>query len=380
VIVCSAFREAELAMRILFANENVHGHATMHLHLEHGLAAHPQIEASFFQVPPASLARRLFAAPWPGLGRLDLDLHPLRDQLAKSFVARRHLAKVAPRPDALHIYTHNIGLLSSRLMREIPTVVSLDATNRQNAFRIPQRKPTRFTRSTLPLTVHFERKVYGAARRIVTHSKWAADSVMTYGVKSSAIEVIPFGIALPAGPAVDDDARREGVPVIAFIGSSMDRKGGWQLLRLWRESFADRSRLVLVTRDAVPPEPGLEVRNDINPGDGQIGEVLRAASMFVFPSDIDAFGYAVLEAMGWHLPVVALDQGALPELVEDGTTGILVPPGDDSAFVDAIKRLLDDPQARGDMGQAGFDRLRERFDARVTTAALVDVLLSLHDA
>lgn len=363
-------------MRIEFVNENVHGHATMHLHLQNALAGHPEIDSSFYSVPPPTFLRRLVAAPVPGLGHLDLDLHPLREQLSKSYVARRHLRSLAPRPDAIHLYTHNAGLLSSKLLREVPTVVSLDSTNRQNAYRLPQRKPTRFTPMTLPLTVAFERRVYAAARRIVTHSRWAADSVMTYGVPAELIEVIPFGIELPSEePPVPAD--RDELPAIAFIGTAMERKGGWRLLQLWRERFAARTRLILVTRDAVPPEPGLEVRSDIRPGDGQIGKLLRAASIFVFPSDIDAFGYSVLEAMAAGLPVVAVRQGALPELVEDGVSGLLVPPGDDGAFGDAIDRLLRDPGMRNELGQAGYVRLRERFDARATTAALVDTLLAL---
>jgi glycosyltransferase involved in cell wall biosynthesis len=363
-------------MRILFANENVHGHATMNLHLVRALVAHPEIEPSFYDVPEPSLGRRVVAAPWPGLGRLDLDLHPLRDQLSKSYVMRRYVKQLDGTPDALHLYTHNIGLLSASLLRKIPTVVSLDATNRQNAFRLPQRKPTRFTKATLPLTVLFERRVYGAARQIVTHSKWAADSVMSYGVPAAAIEVIPFGIELPAGAETARHVESD-VPAIVFIGSSMERKGGWRLLRLWRESLADRSRLVLVTRDHVPSEPGLDVRSDIRPGDGLVEGVLRSGALFVFPSEIDAFGYAVLEAMAARLPVVAVGQGALPELVDDGVTGLLVPPGDDAALTKAISAMLDDPTARHEMGEAGFQRLCDRFDARVTTAALVNTLLAL---
>jgi glycosyltransferase involved in cell wall biosynthesis len=154
----------------------------------------------------------------------------------------------------------------------------------------------------------------------------------------------------------------------------MERKGGWRLLRLWRHWLAGRADLTLVTPVPVPAEPGLEVRNDVCLGDGKLEQILAESDILAFPGEIDAFGYAILEAMAAELPVVAVRQAAVPELVEDGETGALVPPADDEAFARALLRLVDDPAARSEMGRAGRKRLLERFDARITTAQLVEVL------
>jgi len=72
---------------------------------------------------------------------------------------------------------------------------------------------------------------------------------------------------------------------------------------------------------------------------------------------------------------VALGVAAVPEVVDDGTTGVLVDPdADDDALAAAIAGILGDPVRARAMGRAGRARALERFDARVTTARLVEVL------
>lgn len=356
--------------RILFVNENLGGHATVHLNLARALEEHDDVEPTYFDVPAPGLLRRVAGAAVPVLGRHDLDLQPLRFQLGQSLVVRRRLPELLTDVDAVHLYTHNAGLLSTEMLRERPSVVSLDATNTQNAYGLPYRAPTRATPHVLRPTVALERRVYAAADRVVTHSAWAAESVRTYGVDDERIRVIPFGIEVHERPLVEAGDR----PRITFVGATMDRKGGWRLLEVYRRHLVGRARLTLVTRDAVPPEPGVEVVADIVPGDPRLRELLADTAVFVFPTEIDAFGYAPIEAMAMGAPVVASDIAALPEIVADGETGLLVPKGDDVALLAAISELLDDPTRAARMGAAGRTRVLERFDARVTTAQLVDVL------
>ena len=358
-------------MHIHFVNENVGGHATMHHHLRTALAGRDDVRASFFDLPPRGLASRLAGAAVPGLGRLDVDLQLIRARLAQSLVVRRHLASLPETPDALHAYTQNTALLSVEYLRRVPTVVSIDSTNRQNAYRLPYRRPTLFTPATVPLGTVWERRVYDAARCVVAHSTWAADSLLAYGISGVRVEVIPFGIEIvPRRPALHDG----GLPRIVFVGTSMDRKGGWRLLRIWHRFLREKARLTLVTLERVAAMPGLEVRSDVRPGDGQLDEIFAQADIFAFPGEIDAFGYALLEAMAAGLPVVAPRVAAAPEIVVDGLTGILVPPGDDDAFAAALDRLVADPVGRQGMGLAGRERVVAHFDSSTTTRHLVDLV------
>ncbi|HVF32734.1 MAG TPA: glycosyltransferase family 4 protein [Acidimicrobiales bacterium] len=359
-------------MRVHFVNENVGGHATMHLAIRRALAGRTDVEATFFDVPPPTGVRRLLGARVPGLDRFDADLQALRIQIAASTVVRRHLAS-GPPADVLHLYTHNVGLLSPAVLRSRPSVVSLDATNVQNAYRLPQRRPGALTPHALRPTLALERAVYEAATLVAAQSEWAASSLRNdYDVPDAKIRVIPFGITVPPRPS--RPATSAPVPRITFIGRSMDRKGGWRLLDVWQRHLRDRSRLTLVTLDPVPSVPGLEVRNDIRPGDGRLEAVLAETDVFAFPTDLDTFGYAAIEAMAAAVPVVATDTAALPEVVKHGLTGLLVATGDDRALAAALAELLDEPTRRRRMGHAGRQRVEERFDASVTTDTLIGVL------
>ncbi|HEY8197848.1 MAG TPA: glycosyltransferase [Gemmatimonadales bacterium] len=88
----------------------------------------------------------------------------------------------------------------------------------------------------------------------------------------------------------------------------------------------------------------------------------RAAAVSVIPSLEEGFGIPAAEAMGCEVAVVASDAGGLPEVVENGVTGLVVPRGDSTALAQAIGSLLADPERRRAMGQAGRMRALKLFD------------------
>lgn len=88
----------------------------------------------------------------------------------------------------------------------------------------------------------------------------------------------------------------------------------------------------------------------------------RAAALSVIPSLEEGFGIPAAEAMGCETAVVATDAGGLPEVVEHGVTGLIVPRGDSSALAGAIGSLLADPARCRTMGRAGRERALQRFD------------------
>lgn len=92
-----------------------------------------------------------------------------------------------------------------------------------------------------------------------------------------------------------------------------------------------------------------------------VAAVLAAADLFVLPSRNDAFPTALLEAMAAGLPAVAGDAGGIPEIVEAGRTGILVPPGDPGRLADAVADLLERPAERTAMGRCARERVRSHF-------------------
>ena len=356
-------------MRVLFVNENLGGHATMHLHLARALEERSDVEAEFLHVPAPTLGRRIVSASVPGLARWDADLQPARAKLAAAAWVRRHLRERVADFDVVHFYSHNSALLARETVAGRPWVVSTDSTNEINAVTLPYRSAGRLTAASTRLIRRFEDPVISEATAVVAHSAFAARSLRDdYG--RSDVPVVPFGIMPPAVPI---ERTTPTTPVITFVGKTLAGKGGEMLLR----AFARLSRpaeLVLVTWEDVAPQPGVTVVNDIHPGDPRLSEILSRTTVLAIPSKVDTFGYASLEAMAHGVAVVASTVGAHDELIADGETGLLVDPDDEDALVLALDTLVGDPARAAAMGAAGRERFAGRFDARITTAQLVDVL------
>jgi glycosyltransferase involved in cell wall biosynthesis len=361
-------------LRVLFVNENIGGHATVHHHMGHGFADHDIISATFIDVPPRGLVRRLAGAPVPGLDRLDLDLQPLRAQLAAAAWVRRALKAHHEPYDVLHVYTQNAALLSSDLLRSVPTVVSLDTTNARNAYRLPYRAPTRFTPATVACSKPFERRVFDAATTVVANSRWAAGSLIDdYGLAPSEVRVIPFGIRGPdAAPRRD---HRIGRPRVGFVGRQFAAKGGVALLEAFDRYLRGRAELLLVTEEPVEPAEGITVVADLRQGDRRLWELLESCDIFAFPSTIDQAPNAVLEAMAAGLPVVAVDTAAVGEMVVDGGTGILIGSDDPDALGRALSELVDNGDKRRMMGHAGRRRFEQVYDLDIGLEALAATLV-----
>jgi glycosyltransferase involved in cell wall biosynthesis len=214
------------------------------------------------------------------------------------------------------------------------------------------------------------------AARIVCWSEWAARSyVDDYAVPRERIAIIPPGVDCAAWAPPDDVARPADGPVrLLFVGGDFIRKGGDLLLDVWRRHFTHVCELHLVTRDAVAPEPGVHVYGDFSPNDPGLRRLYHTCHALVLPTVADCFSLASIEAMAAGLPVITTAVGGIPEIVEEGITGYLIPPGDGAALRAAIASLLDDPARRARMGAAGQAAVAARFDATRNANQLLDLL------
>ncbi|MGH7428016.1 MAG: glycosyltransferase family 4 protein [Candidatus Methylomirabilaceae bacterium] len=105
----------------------------------------------------------------------------------------------------------------------------------------------------------------------------------------------------------------------------------------------------------------------------EIGSVMARWDVYAQPSLEEGFGLAVLEAMAAGLPVVASRVGGLPELVEEGRTGWLVPPANPAALAERLRQLLLDPAERHAFGEAGRARARDVFSPQRMVASMAAV-------
>ena len=166
-------------------------------------------------------------------------------------------------------------------------------------------------------------------------------------------------------------ARAElGVPedafAVALIGRLSDWKGQLELVR----SIRERDIVALIAGDPFPGNESIELalrdaaseRVKLLGFREDIDTVLGAADAVAVPSTRpEPLGLVALEAGAAGLPVVAAAHGGLPEVVRDGETGLLVPPGDEEALSRALTRLAGDAELRRRLGEAAARDVRERF-------------------
>lgn len=112
----------------------------------------------------------------------------------------------------------------------------------------------------------------------------------------------------------------------------------------------------------------------------QVADYLAAADILVHPPvRPEPFGRVLIEAMALAKPVVAAAAGGIPEIVVDGETGYLVPPGDVDAFVRALRPLLSDPGRRAELGRAGRERVTRSFHPASHARAVEAVYEEAHE-
>jgi glycosyltransferase involved in cell wall biosynthesis len=118
---------------------------------------------------------------------------------------------------------------------------------------------------------------------------------------------------------------------------------------------------------------GLESAVELLGERDDVPELLRTADVFVLSSRSEGLPLSILEAMAARLPVIASNVGGVSEVVVDGDTGLLVPPGDPQSLAAAIERLLEDQALGRRLGEAGRIRVAEHFDLAAVHQAHLDL-------
>jgi len=220
--------------------------------------------------------------------------------------------------------------------------------------------------------------VVSEARCLVVESHEEERLIRENGFPLPRVAVIPPGYTpLPApAPGERPFARSVGVdgPFVLFVGRLASNKGLIPLVEAFQGlAKADPSAsLVLVgpdggqrsTIEARVPELGLGGRVRI-PGfvsdEALLAAAFREARVVALPSEYEAFGLVLLEALAQGTPVVASRVGGIPEFIEDGKAGRLVPPLNVPALEEAIAELWNDPTARSRMGEYGRTQVVPRY-------------------
>jgi glycosyltransferase involved in cell wall biosynthesis len=320
---------------------------------------------------PLREAARTAGVRFVELEHVRRSLSPWRDALGllevTSLVRRE-------RPHIVHVNSAKAGALGrvaawlGRVPIRIYTVHGWSFTAHRGASATPYRWAERLLRPLTTVTVcvaeserraGLETKTCDEATTIVIHNGVDLPDTKVPEARAGPYRVVTVGRLQAPKDVVTLVRALAGLPRGAYeaviVGEGPDRPGvESEIRRLGLESLVELAG----------------ARNDV-------AELLAKADLFVLSSRSEGLPLSILEAMAAGLPVVATNVGGVPELVVEGETGFLVPPGDPKSLADAIARLLDDPALRRRLGAAGRARVAERFDLESARRAHLDLYDSL---
>ena len=181
-----------------------------------------------------------------------------------------------------------------------------------------------------------------------------------------------IGNALP-DPAPEPAPARFDAPRLLFVGRLVPEKGLDAVLEAlpWLFARHPRARLV-IAGDGPQARPlraaaaaagiaaQVEFLGEVEPE--RVRVLIEESAVVIVPSRVEGFGLVALEAAAGGRSVVATRVGGLPEVVDDGITGVLVEPGDSQRFVRAVDALLADPARADRLGRAARESAMHRFD------------------
>jgi len=322
------------------------------------------------------------------------------------------LTMAARTADAEIVHSHtwyaSLGGHLSKLVHGIPHVATVHSLEPLRPWKAEQ------LAGGYAVSGWAEKTALEAADAVIAVSRGTRDDTLRAypAIDPDRVRVIYNGIDTEeyTPDAHTDVLERYGVdpdrPSVVFVGRITRQKGVEYLLRAAR-AFDPAAQLVLCAGSADTPELGAEVERRVgelqSERDGvvwleqmlpkaEVVQLLSHATVFACPSIYEPLGIVNLEAMACEAAVVATDTGGIPEVVEDGVTGILVPiePGDDGTgapsdpdrfagdFAERVNALIGDADRADAMGRAGRRRAIEQFSWAMIAeqvSALYQVLL-----
>jgi len=276
-------------------------------------------------------------------------------------------------PDIVHIHSTFAGLVLRPLL--------LLKRNRPRVVYCPHgwafsRETSQLSHQTTKLV---ERLLANTCDQIICISSDELREGLRAGIPIERLVMVNNGIS-PNRPPLDSTAAAWTTPKtkVLFIGR-LDRQKGYDLLVDTARNLADVVDIRIIGSSVVGKQEKLDVPANVSllgwMNRGEIEAQLEKADLVVIPSRWEAFGLVAVEAMRAAKPIVAFRIGALPEIVEDGVTGLLCGPVSPAELTATLRRAATLDLAA--MGRRGRDRFRQMYDIEKTHRALNRVYLGL---
>ncbi|QPF88090.1 glycosyltransferase [Bradyrhizobium genosp. L] len=279
----------------------------------------------------------------------------------------------AMQPDIVHLHSSFAGLVLR------PALAA--RTRRPRVIYCPH--GWAFSRETSRLshaaTKSIENLLARTSDRIICISGDEHTEAVRAGIPSDRLSLVHNGISRSRpSPRTIAASWPSAKKKVLFIGR-LDRQKGYDLLVEAARSLEDVLDVRIVGAAVVGKFDGSNIPANVTLlgwlDRQQIEAQLDAADIVVIPSRWEGFGLVALEAMRAAKPILAFRIGALPEIVEDGVTGVLCQPVTATQLADGFKRLLE--QDLGVLGRRGYDRFKQLYDIEKTHRNLRQVYLDV---
>lgn len=224
----------------------------------------------------------------------------------------------------------------------------------------PYSQGAHYTKSNLEKTFKQEKMVYENATLIFSMSNWLKKSLVEdFNIAEEKIITVYAGTNLPAK---DFDKIYDGRTIL-FVGKNFERKGGKTLLEAFRlvRREVRKARLLIVGPESGFIQDGIEFLGPVN-DKSRLATLFKEASVFVLPSFYEPFGIVFAEAFAHKTPCVGTNICAMPEIIEDGKGGFVIPPGDYQTLAKRIVELLKDEGLMRQMGGYGFNKAKTIYN------------------
>lgn len=315
--------------------------------------------------------------------------------LATAVAKLRQLA-VSTRTDVVdaHLETALYTAVPAAASARVPVAITL--YSELDLWKMFDTRP--YQRVLLPPLRRFNLRLCSA---IVTDSEARASDFRRFlGDAAPPMHVIPNGVRLAAPSRRRGEVLRElGIPedtratILGQVAGLVPFKGQAVFLEAARR-VVDQGHdvyILCIGEARIGPsypeqlrwqagELGIGNRVRIQSYPGNIADVWSVIDVHVHPSSIDSLPNAVIEGMSLGKPAVVSSVGAIPDHVDDGRTGLIVPPDDPAALADALLRVLREPDLAERLGRGAYGRYLERFTPEITTRQIERCFESMVEA
>ena len=289
-----------------------------------------------------------------------------------------HLVDI--RPDILHNHMYRAELVGTRAS------IALGAIGMRRPYVV---STVHSSRVREPEDREELRRLTPRMDRLIAVSRAMVEKIHDEGRAGAPVDLVYNGVDLhrydhqePCCTLGEEYGMEPGSPIVGVVARLEAEKGHRTLLEAWPEVLrrVPEAYLLIVGEghlradlERMAADLGIARRVVFAGRRDDIPAVTAALDVAVLPSYREAQGLVVLEAMALSRPIVATRVGGIPEMIEDGVSGLLVPPHDAPALADAIVRLLLDHPLADTIARRGHDVVHDRFSVEFMVRAIEDI-------